>query len=397
MNNLLFFEYHNLKKTFYVFLCINIFNISIQSIDSILKDKYDINTLKTYIKAHNIKIAAYYFPQFHECEENNNFWGEGFTEWTLLNKFQGEVKRPHIDIGYYNMLDYSVRKKQALMAKEYGVDSFCYYHYWFKDKKVMYEGIEKILEDGEPNIPFTFCWANHPWTKTWDGSNHEVLIAMDYGNKEDWIKHYNYLLKFFKHPNYIKDNNCPLLYIWQINDIEKSNSLEMFSLWKELIKKEGFDDLKIIQVLNAHQQYNNALDKYVDGYSEQQPSKDVLINGLPELFKIEEQINCDPMVTYQNIINTKRPNKKDFSRGLFYSFDNTPRRINTFSIKYTNLSYRAFEDLISKTVINIHNDPNPNNNYIFMNSWNEWTEQAMLEPNDIDGYALLDIIKKIFK
>jgi hypothetical protein len=37
----------------------------------------------------------------------------------------------------------------------------------------------------------------------------------------------------------------------------------------------------------------------------------------------------------------------------------------------------------------IEDTGNSNENFLFITAWNEWNEQAILEPNNIDGYSYL--------
>ena len=91
-----------------------------------------------------IKAIALYLPQFHPTPENNLFWGEGFTEWTNVTKavprFDGHYQ-PHLpsDLGFYDLRLEESRLAQEAMAKHFGLHGFCYYHYWFNGKKVLYE------------------------------------------------------------------------------------------------------------------------------------------------------------------------------------------------------------------------------------------------------------------
>lgn len=352
--------------------------------------------VRALIKKHSIKLIALYFPQFHPIPENDAFWGKDFTEWTLLKRFNGVAKMPHPDIGYYNMLDYATRAQQAQIAKKYGIYGFCYYHYWFKDKKVMHRGLEKLLEDGQPDLPFFLCWANEPWTRNWDGTNNEVLLPQEYGSEGDWIKHFEYLLKFFKHPLYIRENNCPILYIYRLEHIIKNQASAMLNLWKKLACQNGFAGLKIIAVLGGHSWLTSNVDAIVDGFAEHQPTFASRIWRKLSIDRAAHRMVVDTQAYINFITNTFKKRSTNYTSGIFFSWNNSPRRINKMSVQFSPLSLGAFEEFIATVVIRIGKMPNPYTNHILLNSWNEWTEQAMVEPNTIDGYSILEIIQKFF-
>ena len=115
------------------------------------------------------RIIAFYLPQFHPVPENDEWWGKGFTEWTNAGKakkmFIGH-KQPKVptELGYYDLRIPEIREGQAKMAREAGIEGFCYWHYWFGNgKRLLSQVFKEVVESGKPDFPFCLCLANHSW------------------------------------------------------------------------------------------------------------------------------------------------------------------------------------------------------------------------------------------
>lgn len=363
------------------------------------------------LQSQNIRIAAIHFPQFHCFEENDRFWGKGFTEWTLLKQTPGLSKDPALSCrlprdGFYTLTESAVRRRQGDMAKGAGVNCFVFYHYWFGRRKVMYEPLEKMLTDGFPAIDFFLSWANEPWTKRWDGGDAQVLLAQDYGTRDDWDHHFWYLAQFFKHPRYVKLHNRPVFVIYRIDHMHAIIH-DMLQRWTQLAKTIGFAGLHVTATINNFSPNITEIKKAT-------PLIDDAFLFCPTALSIPAQktVLGPSGATWDD--STHRLHKYDLEKawllaktwkargarhpGTFPSWNNFPRRMHSGDVTSFGLCqpqawgmhvYDLLVDLVVDALIT--SDPG---RFVFINAWNEWNEQAVLEPDTTYGSKHLDALRE---
>ena len=362
-----------------------------------------------------MKKIAFYLPQFHSIPENDNWWGKGFTEWTNVKKSQPQFKghlQPEIplDDNYYCLLDSKTQEKQSELALKYGIDCFCYYHYWFEGKLLLEKPAENMLKNPNIKIQFCMCWANESWARTWDGLEKDILIKQNYNEDEEaWKKHFEYLLDFFKDDRYLKDNGNPILVIYKPHMIK--NCTEMIAYWKKLAKQSGFTDLIV-----AYQHPSAFDDKTVDDvfdfgiefeplyttYCEKKETNTIinkiiyslkhpkwLIRKLKIKFFRYPNIHCYDDVW--NSIISRYPRNKKIAPGAFPAWDNTPRKADKADVYFgaTPEKFKKYFDLRMEVA-----EERYGIKYMFINAWNEWAEGAHLEPDKKNGYGYLEAVKK---
>lgn len=168
------------------------------------------------------RLLALYLPQFHPIPENDLWWGKGFTEWTNVGKAQRYFRnhyQPRVpaDLGYYDLRVAETRQAQADMAREYGVEGFVYWHYWFGNgKRLLERPFNEVLACGEPDFPFALAWANESWRGFAHGiTNRNMLIEQLYGGVEDYTAHFRAVLPAFRDHRYITVDGKPLFMIYK--------------------------------------------------------------------------------------------------------------------------------------------------------------------------------------
>ena len=195
------------------------------------------------------RLIAFYLPQFHPIPENDEWWGKGFTEWTNVAKakplFRGHYQpRLPADLGFYDLRVPEVREAQAELARNAGIEGFCYYHYWFGGKRLLERPFNEVLASGKPDFPFCLCWANATWTGTWYGAPNRILVEQTYPGREDWREHFLALRDAFLDKRYLRVDGRPIFVIFR--PMELPDSKGFIQEWQELAVRAGLPGLHFV-------------------------------------------------------------------------------------------------------------------------------------------------------
>ena len=376
-----------------------------------------------------MRAIALYLPQYHPIPENDKYWGKGFTEWTNVAKakplFRGH-QQPRIPTvtGFYDLRLPEVRKLQAELAKDAGIEGFCYWHYWFGNgKEVLQMPFDEVVKSKEPDFPFCLGWALHDWTtKTWEKgknfSKDKIIFKQTFPGEQDDIQHFYRLLNAFKDKRYIKVDG-KLLFLILVPEL-LPNPKKFMDTWNELAKKNGLNGFHFVAGVQVLPELSindfNALDKKVlstiDHYRnlgfdavETLNSKYAEIHAkgkLNKMFhatlrKLFPGLIIDKF-SYKKIVDnwfTSFDSRDDVYPQIMAGWDRSPRAGRNAVIYYDDTP-EQFGKLLDKTLKVISNKSDQHK-IVFINSWNEWGEGAYLEPDTRYGTAKLDELKKRLK
>lgn len=344
-----------------------------------------------------VKVITFYLPQFHPIPENDAWWGKGFTEWTNVRpakpQFEGHYQ-PHVPdefLGYYDLRDTSVMRKQIELAKQYGIEGFCFYTYWFSGHRLLETPVDNYLADPTLDLPFCICWANENWSRRWDGHDNDILISQDYSAEDDLAFIQN-ASKYLKDNRYVRIQGRPLLLVYRPNLFP--NIKETTSRWRNWCRTNGIGEIYLAYPQSFSDQ--DPADYGMDAAIEFPPSgwyarQELATDIKPDVDKFEAMV-YDWRFMLARSDAYQKPAYKLF-RGATPSWDNTARRKNKGTVfhhsspkLFTKWLTNAFSDTITRI-------DNPEEQIVFVNAWNEWAEGAHLEPDQRYGYAWLQAVR----
>lgn len=346
------------------------------------------------------KIIAMYLPQYYRTKENDEWWGEGYTEWTAVKGakklYEGHIQpKVPLNDNYYCLLDKTTVKWQADLMQKYGVYGMCFYHYYFGNGRMVLEKpAENLLEWQDISMPYCFSWANDTWARSWSNlvsrkndwniqlekkdSTDGILILQEYGDESDWIEHFMYLLPFFKDERYIKKNGKPIFLLYNASGIPCLK--EMIDCWQTLATRNGLLGIYFIS--------QNEANTFCDEHMYMEPRSFFKRNLLEPFTKT----GVSTYIGYDNFIDDclLQYKKKDYGLCCVTpGYDDTPRRGRKGAVIGDTTPEKFYVYLKEALEISNHKK----NDFLFINAWNEWGEGNYLEPDSINKYSYLEAVR----
>ncbi len=343
------------------------------------------------------RLLAFYLPQFHPVPVNDLSSGPGFTEWHLVAGarplFPGH-RQPQLpgELGFYDLRSVETRIAQADLARDHGIEAFCYWHYWSLGERLLERPFTEVVDSGEPGFPFCLAWANHDWAPVWGPKKGVRIFEQRYGGSVDDDAHFAALESAFHDPRYVTVDGAPVFFVFRPGDIPDIGAFA--ERWRALADRSGLPSLHLVGQgrgrydIERRDELNAALDAMVQ--------VDVVPPAVqrPPWVRLVDRVRGGPLrFDYASIAHLD-PAMADWADRCYpcvlTNWDNTPRT-DRDGIVVLDPDPQLLEELVGRALALVADRPDEHQ-LVFIKSWNEWAEGNYVEPDEATGRARLEAI-----
>ena len=360
---------------------------------------------------------AYYLPQFHEHKNNNQFWGDKFTDWVTTSAgkplFDGHEQplRPG-RLGYYDLKNNpEIMGEQFQIAKNMGLTGFSFYHYRFSQTERALDEPIKFIRSSNLDIRYMITWVNCDWTKSWIGQDNVVIHEQTY-DYNDIAVFADELCDYFSDKRYITIGDRP---IFQLHHPKFLISKKYLVLLRKAFIERGFNPYIVApepffstdfaDMIDAVTAYPPGDLKYQSIFRHLKKKSNSLLRLIirnkhflkAKLFKFLNVVEYESFISAYNQMMISKTNKNEnYIPNFLAGWDNSPR-YGTNGTVLTNYHPSRLASTVDEYFNNVSKPDRTK--IVFFKAWNEWAEGNVLEPcerfDEKAYYDLREVLKNL--
>jgi len=281
----------------------------------------------------DVRVVALYDPRGYE-----QAGAEGM--WSQLVASQPVHPLP-TDLGFCDPRVPEVREAQAQLAREHGIDAFCYLYPWSHTGSRWDAPLRGLLATGRPEFPFCLMWANEEGDRVSVDDADQLLLG---------------LMPYLQDRRYLRNEERPLFVVRDVGTLTDPRATA--GRWRALAAEHGVGEICLCA---AEPIPADSLD-------------DLGFDAALELPSVTSGTSYVELVAAS--LARPRP-RQPFLRGVLCQRE-----------PYDAQNIERYELWLRSAIEQSGRAP------VFVRAWNDWIDGAYLEPDDRDGYAFLSATRR---
>jgi hypothetical protein len=373
------------------------------------------------MSARDVVLAAYYFPNYHVDPRNEQWHGEGWTEWEVAKKatprFEGHAQ-PRVPLrGYEDEADPAVMAAKVEMATRHGLDAFIFDWYWYGGRPYLERPLENAfmpaVADGD--MKFAVMWANHHWTNIhpWKSGTSTTQLESGFVDAAQFRAATDYLLeRYVNHPAYLQIEGLPYLSVYDLPTLlEGLGGVEA--------TKAALDDLRSRAKRAGHRGIHlNAIarDQPVlpqDGVTLDDATLLTTLgfDSVTSYVWVHHHPLPNLLTAYSDVLEQAEKGweflaakfDQPYYPNVTVGWDSSPRTVQSdrynpaLGYPHTNIISDCTPEQFGRALERVRSYVEKAGvPLVTINAWNEWTEGTYLEPDTVHEFGHLEQILRVF-
>ena len=350
-----------------------------------------------------VEVVAFNFPSWHPSPYMEQRFGKKWTEFETLKNartlFPGHTM-PHFPLwGYYDESDPVWAAREVELASNHGVTAWMIDWYWHSGLQFYHEQLEQGLLKAEnrSKLKFAIMWANHDWGNVYPARSPRdaAVLLPQVHTLKDFENVGNYCAEhYFSQPNYLTLEGAPVFALFDpgkvADQLGEDGLRRALMILRERAQKLGFPKLHL-QVNSQFKRFDEQLREvgfdsammygtmaWTHGFGGKGP-------GVRVPYGVGARDAITQWHEKRRIVNVP------FYPTCGVGWDDSPR-YGEYSAVAINRTPDQFERLVRAARHFLASESG--RKLIYIDAWNEWTEDGVLLPDTYWGYSYLEALRR---